>query len=597
MGLAMAGSAMAAPSDIESQSIEAFYVTSISDNGKWVMGQADSGEGAILVKDLVNNKVIVAGQGSMTGTGYIAPAGKGISNDGIVISLYNGLPYVWVNGKWSQLPGKAMDGSAMLGSISADGSMIVGAIGESGLSTDDRQTTYPCIWYRQADGKYGNPVFLPNPGKDPFGLVPQMVNAISMSADGKVIAATMTDNSGFYEIPFVYVQDADGNWTYKDLGSKLLNPKGREFPGYWPDIDAKEPNPWNYLTRQEQLDAYRDAFDEWNSQEPQASIDYESYEYYYLWWDFIATFMDEADAEKFMAEVEAFKKVADDKKKWDQDWIDFREGIRMEGMPFMMNNACVSPDGQYAYFTGIKTIIVDPTLGIEGIKLNHVPVRFDVTSGEYVIYENEENLVVTSVSGNNDILCRQIGLDDYSPVAGWIFPEGKENGMILPDYLKEKVSAETYTWMEDNMYLEVIVGANDNGSLRYDDAWNFGIPYCTPDMSLITGANSTMYWADEEINYNYITFIVNTGMEVSSDDTNGIENGIDVANANVTLLGNGSLSIEGNVAFLTVYDISGTAVYRAANPSGTVDTGLPKGVYVINAVTSTGEVITKKAIF
>lgn len=560
----------------ESEIIGGAYATSISDNGRWLLGQAD-GEGYLYIKDLANDTYYIAGGNlSRDGVGYVSGLGKSIANDGTAIALVNGIPFYWTptggnKGTWTELPGDAVDGSAVVGSITPDGSMIVGGCGSTGTTIDDVQMTNPCIWQRRADGSFGEPFYLPNPGRDPFGDVPQHVKCIAVSEDGSVIAATMTSGSGFYETPLLYIRNDADEWEIRNYGSAFLNPEGREVVRMPHDLDSYLPSPWTYLNEQ-QADAYMDAFQDWIRQEPQASMDPGSDDYLKLQYLFMAEFMTPSDKEKYLNEFYEFMEQYDELVARTQAYYDFINYVNTEGTNIVENNACISPDGKYAFFTGTRTIVDDPTQGEAGIYSISFPVRLEVATGTVKVYESKENYVLSSVSADYSILCRNVGLDAYWPGAAYIFPHGAEDGMPLPDFIMQNGSEEAYDWMEENMYREVITGVNASGAFIYGDSWTVGIPYCTPDMSLIACANSPMYWADTYYNttFSYVSFILATGITTEEPGDSGI------AETEAPL----TLSTE-------YFDLSGK---KAAVSN------LAPGIYIVRETLSNGTTVAKKVV-
>lgn len=576
---------------VSSEIIDGAYLTGISDNGQWIVGQGD-GEGYLYIRDLVNNKTYQAGGGLRDdGTGYTASLGKGISNDGTTIALVNGIPHYWTpsSNKWTPLPGKAVDGSAVVGSISADGNLIIGSIGDTGTTTDDVLMTNPCIWHLQSDGSYSEPEMLPHPSRDFTGKIPQYINLISMSEDGTVIGAVMTDWSGKYQLPYIFKKDADGNWTYENIGLPLLNPNNIEMvenPGYF---DYLQPNPEDYMT-DEQMNAFWVAFPAWASDPKITSLSDE--EQKYAQFEFMASFMDEDKRKSFLEELDFYVAEA---RKWNQQneqFIKFQQALAESGMNFMMNNIVISPDGQYAYCTAEKTIISDPTQGEAGIYNVYFPVRVELASGSATEYSADMDLVVTSVSADGSILCRQRIMDDYWPSEGYIYPQGEAEGMTIPEFIRNNGSKEAYTWMERSMYQEVIVGANEFGGLQYGDIFAVGIPYCTPDLNYLACANSTMYWTNDfYTNFNYVSFVLETGI----DEESGVAEIGNVENTSIRV-SEGSILINGKVAALDIFDLSGKKVAGFISPKDIVNPGLNSGLYIIRAKTPSGEFITIKAI-
>lgn len=81
-----------------------------------------------------------------------------------------------------------------------------------------------------ASGSAGKPIALPIPKKDFFGTTPQYITADWISDDGKRIAGTVHEATGFFTYPIAFIQDADGNWTYTQPTESLFNPDKLPLP-------------------------------------------------------------------------------------------------------------------------------------------------------------------------------------------------------------------------------------------------------------------------------------------------------------------------------------------------------------------------------
>lgn len=524
MAVAASGGAMAQTEAVHaSEIIYGVQAMGISPNGQWVVGQAD-GEGLVYVENLKTNETYVTG-GATTGVGYVLSVGKPIANDGTVIALKDGFPYYWTptgtsKGTWKQLPGPAADGSVMMGSISPDGSIIIGSNGSTGTTTEDILMTNPCIWYRNENGTYDEPVRLPFPKRDPFGRVPQYLNLISMSDDGSVIAALMVDWSGVFNIPYIFTKGEDGKWSYDDVGTGLVLPEGLEIVNDPGDFKGpSQPNPWDYLN-EAQTNAFWNAFPSWANSPDIAKLPLEEQTLKQL--EFMAEFMSPDKKEDYLSKLYPFLDAMNAYNEQFKAYYEFRDRLREEGTSFMMNNAWVSPDGKYAYFTGENTVVKNPELGEEGVKNHYAPVRFSVETGEPTKYDTDgQSLVVTSVSADYSVFCRIVGVDDFWPSESWVFPGESDSGMSFPDFIMDNGSAEAYEWMEENMYRECIIGSTATGAYQYDDRWTVGNLYTTPDMSLIVCANSTLYWGDGETMPNFVSFLLNTGYDPEKGNGEG----------------------------------------------------------------------------
>ena len=576
MGAASILSAQAAPSPVQSAEIDNAYSTAISDNGQWLIGQNDT-DGCIFIIDLLNNKRWDYGSELTTdGSGYHPGTDKAISDDGTAIALRDGIPYYWSAGKWTKLPGNAVDGSAMMGSISADGSMIVGGYGTTGTSTEDVQFTYPCIWYRKADGTYGEPTRLPSPAKDYFGLTPQGLNAVAVSGDGKTIAATMTASNGMYEFPYVYTCDDSGQWTYKAVCLDLINPSGREVPPFPGDYKGPlQPTPPSYMT-EEEFEAYRDALPAWTARQQALglsdfAIQIESLRY-------AADFMTDEERNVYLPLLEAFLAVYVPWQESENAYYDFLAYLTDNGVNFDMNNTRLSPDGRYAYFAAYKVIISDPTQGEAAISNVYAPVRVDVATGESMLFSFDHNVLLSSVTADGSVFGREYKQDGNMYTMGYIFPQGNLESVDIPSYFIETGNIEAADWMEIHMDREVIKGMAPTGAYIYDYALCVGMPLATPDMSLIAFSNSAAYWRqisnDDPL---YVTFLLNTGIDVDGVESITIPEGEEITG-------------------VTVYDLGGTPLLYTSSLSDVAAAGLQKGIYIIKAATAGGNLITNKII-
>lgn len=571
--VALTGAATAAGAAVESQELKSAYAVSISANGRWMLSQAD-GEGYLIIRDLVSGTDYRAG-GNLTadGTGYTAGLGTCIADDGTAICLINGIPHYWTPRtlEWTRLKGEAQDGSAAVGSITPDGSVIVGSIGASGSTTDDVMMTTPCIWRRRAGGSYDDPVYLPAPSKDPQGMVPQYVNLISVSDDGNVIAALMTVWSGFYDIPYIYTRGADGSWSYSDVGSALIPAMRSDIPRNPGAFSMTQPDAWQFLD-EEQTRAFWEGFAGWSTQEPQCNLIDEDFTVLQL--RYMADFMNEADREAFLKEWEKYYEAYLDWKERTKAYDDYRSTVEADGMNFLRGNARVTPDGKYAVFTAESTYVVAPELGEDGITVECSPVMFDTATGEPTFLDSDQSLVMTSVAGDYSVICRSMGPDAYWPDQGWIFPGGGPEAVALPEYIRAKGSPAAYTWMEENMYRECMVGVDEaTGNIRYDDRWTVGNVYCTPDLGVLACANSTMYWADSAYtNISFVSFVLVTGIDAADSGVDG-------------------MVPETADVFNEVFTLTGIRVWAGAGIPG-----LPSGIYIVKSTDGAGASSTRKVI-
>lgn len=587
-GLLACASAAAAPS-VKSGVYYGAAVSSISDNGNWMVCEMDQSN-SVWIFDLANNlnwmSVFSGDDGDID---YTIAFTRAVSDEGTVVGEVWNVPSVWKNGVWTNLPGWVRDDSGYvycaMGAITPDGSMIVGSLGKGGGSLmgeddddpmEEYQMTYPCVWYRQADGTYGEPVFLPNTGKDFFGRNPQYVNCIAVSQDGKTIGAMMRSGSGYFHFPLAYTLNDNGEWELKILGMNLVNPKGytpSPWPGdYW---GPEQPNYEPYMTSEELSRFYREADEIAGRMQAEGKTEEEIT----LWEiQYAMNYMSPEKQAEYKPVLDAFLEAWT---KWDTEWKKYEESMEQimgTGFDFEFNNIRLSPDGKYIYSSAKA-----------GLSSTFTPVRIDIESDTYELYPNNINFLISDVTSDYSILGHEYNQDTDFYRTAYIFPKGDKTPVPLYEYYRDKKTV--YDWMEDNMYRSVVVSVTPSGNEQYDDRWCMGKPVSTPDMSLLGFAASSLYWENPPTT-NEVTFLMNV------DELTGVEGVVaDDVDASLSPLRGGIIEVKGELASVAVYDLTGTAVFTLANPSGLVSTGLPSGIYVVKALKASGEVIAKKALF
>ncbi|MCH5240990.1 MAG: hypothetical protein J1F67_01005 [Muribaculaceae bacterium] len=137
--------------------------------------------------------------------------------------------------------------------INWDGTRIVGilSLGNGDMEEVDpdlqRMSYYP--FYCDVDPEtltVSEPIFLPVPKRDFFGLVPQYCTATWISDDGTTVLGQVIDNTGAYIYPIIYKQASNGEWSYSLPSEKLFNPNGLEIPTY-PQPAIKQPQAAEYI--------------------------------------------------------------------------------------------------------------------------------------------------------------------------------------------------------------------------------------------------------------------------------------------------------------------------------------------------------------
>lgn len=573
-------------SSVPSQVFYGEAIHAFSENGVWMVSTLDS-DRSQLIRNLETGKTWkYTWAGGDFDENYPESIGPhAVSNDGVVVGEVSDVPSYWTNGEWHQLKGWLRNSygqvTAIVGGITADGSMIVGGMGRgsSPFDEDGRQMTYPCVWHRQVDGSYGDPEWLPVPGRDFFGLIPQYLHCTDVSADGSTIGAIMRCWNGFWNQPYSYTRDEKGEWVCRELGYELINPTGMEIMTFPGEYDGPSyPNYELFMTEEQLHYFYWVAGPEWISDLYDKGITDEM-EIAILELSFAREFMDEDRREEYDRLLQPF---LDEYVPWWEKYSvyeQFLETLGNSGVDFLYNNVFVSPDGKY---------VVSPATGNRGT----YPVRFDAHTGEYVVYESR-GITPTVICDDYSVIAMQPDYDKDMYRNAYIYPGLSTKAVAITDFWKQQGMMENYDWMEENMYRSVVVSLTASGAEQYDDRWCVGIPMATPDMTLMAFGCSQLYWEVPASSKGiFVNHLLNTGYDISAVES--IE--ADASRSLLTATGRGTFVALEAIENLSIYDLAGTLVFSASDiPAGIISTALSGGVYIIRAITPDGHQSSLKA--
>lgn len=463
-------------------------------------------------------------------------------------------------------------------------------MGNDNFALDSRNIMMlPAVWYRNAEGEYENPVMLPHPDKDFLGGVPQYVTANAISADGNIVAGTITASSGFWVYPIVYTRDAAGEWSYKlpalDLFYTHPEVDVPENPGDYPELK-------NFMT-QEEIDAYNAALQAWKDAGTQ---DWTTYPY----------LEDFATDEENAAYQAACQKYESDKAAYDAAVDEATAG----SITFTFNNVVLSPDGKFFASTydrgagfgplkpGLKTAKYsrfltkgtrdgesgDDESGDEEEDLTALTYVINIEDGSYKTFTHAEGASVTCAA-QNGVFTGYAG-DIYFPKALVMDPE---NGAVpMEEYYKESCPALT-AWVDENMHHEVQDYDPETSEPIVVEKLISGIPFCTPDMkTLVSYAYNSFDFGSDAYYFGYV-FQGLPGFEESGvKDVLAKSSELDVRRGGV-------IDVNGE-AYVEVFATDGSKVF-AGNASGSLSTGLRGGVYMVRATFADGKVSVRKAMF
>lgn len=613
------------------QTIENFFTVGISPNGQWLVGQG--GSYSLLIKNLATGDTYEYYEDDSHA--YATGSGSVVSNNGTVIGTTDNLSAsYWENGEWIDLKTPDVDGATnTVNSITPDGNIICGNVGNAAVSLETSEIMcLPAVWYRGEDGTFGDPVLLPHPSFDFTGRVPQYITAVSISDDGNVIVGQMQDYTGFVIQPIVYVRNENKEWTYALIHPELTNPNGVEFPEYPGEFDLLC-DKTDFMT-QEEIDAYNKAVEDYyNAQEslifPQpeqfmSDDEYDAYmealnEYYETWENYpeYVDYMTEAELEAYNKAVdEYYEKIGslvypdiddymtDEEKaeyaaayaiyeqaydEWNEKYMAFEDAFSSclaDGYTYLFNNFRISPDGRMAVTTREATVPNDDPMAWIPFKQVYMPVMFNLEQDTYECFANAEDIVISYISEDYTILASYLDADYIYPRRAYAMSaENDFEAVPLEDFVAV-TSPENATWMKDNMEHRVPVDIDyDTWEFIYVDFMCSGIPYGTPDLSLIATAIENSWDFDTDVSY--FSYIIPTGISgvesVAADGTNAVE-----------VLADGTVVLTGEFTEVSVYNVAGVNVFKAEAPASSVATGLGSGLYIVKAVAANGNVIVKK---
>lgn len=534
-------------------------MSGISPDGNWIAGQI--ADGSVIIRNLSTDQywVYYSDGGNRN---YYVGHGVPVSDIGVIAgaTTTSNAAY-WENGQWTVLPTPNPGTVSNAVSITPDGGIICGGVGQAPMGGDTETTMmHPALWYRQENGKYSDPVVLPHPNLDLTGRAPQYITAIAISDDGKTVAGQIMDYFGGCCEPLIYQCDENGEWSYTLLGRDLLNPTNIEFPE-WPgglDDDILMPTQEWYMTP-EQIEAFVEAFNAWdNTGEPPHYED----------------FMTPEVIEEYQKDMKEYLEIY---LPWQEKFNTFMDIYRQylaRAASFGFNNGRLSPDGKYYVTTagGVRP---------QGSSRNGTfPVIFDTETGEYTILNSNRTVSVNYVAADYTILANMGGGGDTGTIKAYVFPQMQPGGMLLEDWIEE-INPDLFDWMEQKLYQDVIVGIDSNDVYVTELMFCTGIPTGTPDLKYILTNNYTSSWLDDP-GQDFVSVLLPTGLgaSVGGDDEE------DKNAVNEIFVGEEVVSYE-------VFDLTGRLVLSARSLG---DLDALKGIYIVKASTSEGKALTSKVV-
>ncbi len=555
------------------QVYEDWQIVSLSPNGEWAISvlygrlwllNTNTGEYTSFVPDEDDWE-----------TSYEEGTGNCVSNSGRFVGSTNGNNAMWCDGgEWHALQVPKPEVTNGSNGITPDNLRICGSIGTMQITLEDTDVpmNVPGYWDLLPDGTYSDVRELPYPALDWTGRVPQYVTASIISDDGRVIAGQVRDYSGTVSLPIIFSQDDEGNWSYKVYGEDLVNPNHVKLPPY-PGEAPMSPEMKDFMT-EEELAAYNAALEEWNA----------SGEYNWETYPNMEDYLSEAGKEAYDAAMEKYNLEFSE---WSNQYNAFSavfEQIMSEGMQFEFNMVFLSPDGKKVAAGGKKEVADENSW--RGFTIYYCPVLFDVATGESKVYDYEQNIALSAISGDYTLLGSCLNSQTYGYEARIALP-GDNAFTPLQDYIASK-SPELGNWMKENMFHDLETFDPETfDPIVIEGAEYTGIPRCNSDMSRIACTVTNVFDYDSDA----MTWAYLFELPVSA-----VRN-VTEAEFGLRALRGGDILLTGKATRLVISDLNGRVVYDAAPASDRIATGLPAGIYVVKATAADGQTKVTKAIF
>lgn len=582
-------------------------------NGEWIalpVGEADNG---------------------MCGAQGITPDGKricgyvGQSAMSVDASSIMVLPAVWTMGEdgkygmYTALPHPELDFSGRLPqyitavAISDDGKTVCGQVGDYTGSC-----MQPIIYNQAEDGTWSYTLLMEDkfkpageawpvwPGDDAPVIQDYMTEAQKEAYDAAVDAYTeaYAEYQANKPMPEDYLspeereawQEAVDNWNpeesyFPPSATEFLSEE--EYAKYQEDLDkwfaeGQAPNIMDYMT-EEEIAAYNQACEDYTGGEfPQAE-------------DYISA----AGLAKYNAALAEWKKnplcypdiddfVSPDKlaqykadyQKWDEEFNAFMDKyyeVTAELPAFVFNNTMLSPNGKYFASTSLVSDFWSPTE-------TSSTYIFDLESGNYI--EKDAEGIVTWVGNEGQIATASPSraVDRSSFISTSL--EGEM--MTFQDFVKEK-NQDLYKWMEDNMrhdyyYYEYDYENDTEELVCEENKWFTGTVTPSADMKTFVSWIGNTWSEDPDAPYYYSYWL-------SLDYVAGQTSAIAESDIEISADANGNVSVKGNPANITVFDMSGREVFRSQGAANSFSTGLNSGMYIIKATDAKGASKILKSAF
>lgn len=398
-----------------------------------------------------------------------------------------------------------------------------------------------------ATGNVGNPVFLPTPPRDFFGLPPQYCTAFWISDDGRTILGQVIDNSGFYIYPILYIQGSDGNWSYSLPSEELFNPDNLTIP-VWPKPEMDAPQAEDYIGNPEMKALFQQLLDEWDGDELTSP--------YNLLNPATAGNRAIMTQTEWNAFQQALKEYAEYSDKYEIELNRYYEEYSFfiaHSTNFLQSSMAMNPQGTLIS----QTKIVQRIYGATEIVSYHIPVLFNLENGTYqILGEDNSEMEIQQIMSDGTLIAATpkpgSTSPDLTPQHSYVYPVGGKDFIPIEDFIKDS-NPVAYDWMQRYLFHDVPVGYDEISDMVYKPMTVTGLVAVSDDWSTMSGGVDTWSWDLED--GEYITYFLT-----------------DLNNPNAGIEG---VPVDSNQSEIKIYNLQGVKIDSSLE-------SLPHGVYIIN---------------
>lgn len=447
--------------------------------------------------------------------------------------------------------------------ISWEGTRLCGILANPNSSGDDQldvdlQTMSYLPFYcdiNPATGEVSEPVILPTPKKDFFGIVPQYCTATFISDDGKTILGQVIDNSGYFIYPIVYQEDNNGNWDYTLPSEKLFNPDKLDLP-VWPKPEMRAPQAENFINNPELKALFLKMLED-NQNNPYDNPDpYRLLNPYTAGSDALMT-KDEYDA-YVEALIEYEKYEVEYQTKINEYYEQF--SIFISKSPhFLQSSMAMNSVGTMI----AQTQIITKLSGIQPVEYL-IPMVFNLMDGSYKkLGDDFSELQITQILPDGTLIAVSPkpgpATPDLTPQHSYVCPPDGDSFILFEDYIKES-NPDVYSWMQEFLFHKIPIGYNEEQDIIEKPMTVTGLVAVSDDFTTISAGVDAWEWVNDNED-GWVTYFI-TGMTPPSAGIKEIQSDFP------------------SKGLYKVYNTSGVNILTTKEASEVEK--LPKGIYIIN---------------